>query len=229
MAVLHAKVAIIGSGTTGNVGSRSVIFYRHEDDCGTASLIGICVGSDRYERKKAPWKIRLEHETAKFVAGWDWERVLFVWRNRVGDFGVDVEQLFSDISVHDPKYLTGREPFITWCPINELAEYRKELQRHYDAFPGAYGSVKEYIGNKGEHVTLTYLSKARHNLSSLVGILIAASLFSRMGSTRERYPDTWPNYHCVEPLLDMALAQFGEKRFPWHYSSTRVLPASNYD
>jgi hypothetical protein len=174
-------------------------------------------------------QMRLDLEAKRFMDGWDWEDIHRSWKRRLGDFGVQLQPVFTEIIVHDPHFPTGREQHLTWCPSEEIAEYRLSLQRHYDQYPGTYGPLNRYIQRRGELDTLLYLWRYKDQSHALAGILIAASLFARMGSTRGNYPETWPPRHCVRQLAPLALGQWGEVQFPWHYSCTKVLPFSSRD
>lgn len=176
-----------------------------------------------------PWRVRLNHEFKRFMDGWNWEDVYRTWGIRLGDFGVSVEKLFSELQVHDPHNPIGRDEYLTWCPVDSICEYHLELQRHYDRLPGTFGPLETYIQRKGEQHTLDYLWKFKDQPDKVAAVLIAASLFYRTESTRKRYPDTWPSQYCVRQLAVLALSQFGKARFPWHYSCTKVLPFSSYD
>lgn len=175
------------------------------------------------------WQTRVDREVKKFMDGWDWEDIYLSWNMRLDDFGVQVQPFFTEIIVHDPHFPTGREQRLTWCPSEEIEGYRLLLQRHYDQYPGTYGPLNHYIQRRGELDTLSYLWRHKDQPHAVAGILIAASLFARMGSTRGNYPETWPPRHCVQQLATLALSQWGEVQFPWHYSCTEVLPFSSWD
>jgi|GEM_PF-2025442 len=172
---------------------------------------------------------RRNHEIQQFMDGWDWKRIYTVWQWRLRDFGASAEPLFTELQVHDPRYPTGRKDWLTWCPTNLLEEYHLQLQSHYERRPGSYGPLNVYVQRRGEHKTLRYLWQFRKQPEKIAAVLIAASLFYRVGSTRTSYPETWPPYYCVQHLADLVLAQFGEAKFPWHYRCTQVLPYSSDD
>ncbi|MEW6230475.1 MAG: hypothetical protein AB1700_20715, partial [Bacillota bacterium] len=107
-------------------------------------------------------------------------------------------------------------------------------QRHLDRFPGTYGPIhpSAYYTRKGELETLNYLWEHREDTEKVAAILIAASLFSRLGSSRGRYPrDEWPPYHCVGVLSQWAYERWlgTGSASAWSRSCTEVLPAANED
>lgn len=165
----------------------------------------------------------------KFMEGWDWERIYHTWDMRLSDFGVSPKPLFKKINVHDPKYPTDRPHSLTWCSIKAIPGYHLELQRHYDLLPGTIGPIRNYSHRKGEFVTLEYLWEYREQPQKVAAILISASLFYRLESTRKRYSKLWPSQHCVHQIANLALAKYNQEQFPWHYSSTEVLPFSRPD
>ena len=137
--------------------------------------------------------------------------------------------MFREIWVHDPAYPTQRDPHPTWCPCGEIVDYQLSLQRHYDRHPGTVGSLSHYITRSCEKDTLHYLWTYRDEPEAIAAILISGSLFSRLGSTRGRYSENWPSRYGVKALASLALSQWDQVRFPWHYSCTEVLPESNSD
>lgn len=54
------------------------------------------------------WERQRKKEIEKFLSGWNWERVFLTWRNRICDYPVSLEPLFTEIWVHDPGYPVGR-------------------------------------------------------------------------------------------------------------------------
>ena len=128
--------------------------------------------------------MRLDREANEFMRGRDWDDIYLSWEMRLDDFDVQPQPLFTEIVVHDPHFPTGREQFPTWCPAEKIAEYQLSLQRHYDRYPGTYGPVRHYVERKGELTTVDYLWKYKDKSHAVAGILIAASLFARMGSTQ---------------------------------------------
>lgn len=173
------------------------------------------------------WQLRLKYELKKFIEGWDWERIYYSWKQQIQGFGVSLDPLFKQLDVYDPKYKIERQNMITWCPVEKIPDFHLRLQRSYDMFPGTDGPVGDYIYRKGELVTLRYLWNFKEKPQKVAAILIAASLFYRLGSSRNIYPKTWPSYFNVSHIAEVALAQFGEVRFPWHISCTEVLPISS--
>ncbi len=72
----------------------------------------------------------------------------------------------------------------------------------------------------------------KENETNIAAILISASLFSRLNSSRRQYPlKYWPEYDCVEELADWAYKQWNADRafYTWQHYHTQVLPHINRD
>ena len=60
--------------------------------------------------------------------------------------------------------------------------------------------------------------------SRVCAVLVSASLFSRMHSSRGIYPrDNWPPYTCVS-ALDQWARDASDRTIDWHHACTQVLP-----
>ena len=140
--------------------------------------------------------------------------------------------LFVDVSVHDPANPTGRTSELSWWPAQGIKEQQEYVQQHFLEWPGTRGPI--HIGNqrKGELETLGHLYEFKSDADSVAAILIAASLFARLRSSRRNFPaDQWPPFSCVEAVEVMAYHQWqGEQyRIPWADTCTVVLPYNSRD
>jgi hypothetical protein len=168
-------------------------------------------------------------EIQKFISGWDWNRVLQVWNNRIDDFSIQLDPLFTRIPVYDPEYPSGRENVLSWWPIENLPKYQIKLQRHLYRYPGTMGPCHPYDMLKGAMDTLEYLWLNKDDKSKITAVLISASLFSRLFSSRNHYPrDNWPPFHAVVELSKWSGEQW-DSEYTWQHYHTDVLPSQNSD
>lgn len=184
------------------------------------------------ERHLNVWEKQRKERINEFVSGWTWERVVLNWRDRLEDFSISLNPLFTEICVYDPKFPTGREVELSWWPADLIRESQLDLQRHLDRHPGTIGPIHYYEIRKGELKTLYYLWGKKDNIEKVAAIFIMASLFTRLYNSRGNYPrEEWPHYCCVEELYKWAYERcFGKKKgYGWHYSCTQVLPTISND
>ena len=181
------------------------------------------------EKKPEARRRRRKQEIEQFLAGRDWNDVFHIWKDTLDNLSITLQPLFTEVWAHDPKYPVYHENAFSWWPAESIQELQLSLQRHLDHFPGSVGPLhrKEYYTRKGELDTLDYLWKNREKAEKIAAILISASLFYRLKSSRRDYPrGHWPPISCVEMVFHLALSQWfeGEWGLPWHHACTRVLP-----
>jgi len=107
-----------------------------------------------------------------------------------------------------------------------------DFQKHLDRFPGTNGPVNPYNNRQGELDTLSYLWAHKDNIERIAAILINASLFTRLHSSRNHYPtDYWPSHNCVNELANWAYRVWNDNNhfFSWQHYHTEVLPYMNWD
>lgn len=181
------------------------------------------------------WEQRLKREVEEFADGWSWDRVLRHWQRRVKEFATPLSPLFTTVRVLDPANPVGRETALSWWPSEAIVELHASCQRHFDRYPGTVGAIHpdQINQRQGELATLDYLWEHRDNSEKVVAILIAASLWPRLYSSRSNRPESWPPHRCVAVLDQWALECWQGKGagFGWHYLSTEVVPfrAADYD
>jgi hypothetical protein len=98
--------------------------------------------------------------------------------------------------------------------------------RPFEHYPGTVGPVHpDYLhARSGELETIRMLWEGQGNSHEVCAILISASLFSRMHSSRGIYPrDSWPPYTCVSVLDQWANDASGSVT-AWHHACTQVIP-----
>lgn len=169
-------------------------------------------------------------EAREFSKGWTWERVLRNWRDRLNDFGVDVDPIFREVSVRDPA--GRRDPALSWWPSKDFDVLRANIHQHFERWPGTVGPVHpESSMRRGEVDTLDHLWGVKDDPDKVAAVLISGSLFSRFESSRKHTPDRWPRSMCVEPLREWAYSCWRDPgtRWGWHYASTSVLPYQSWD
>lgn len=171
-------------------------------------------------------------EVEEFREDWNWSRVFFHWKSRLDDFAIDPLDLFVEVSVHDPAHPTGRKPELSWWPGHRIRERQEYVQQHFLEWPGTHGPIHVDNQRKGELDTLQHLHEFKHDAEIVAAILIAASLFARLRSSRRDFPrERWPPFRCVEVLEVMAYHRWQGERYyiPWADTCTVVLPFINHD
>lgn len=184
---------------------------------------------DKYLKK---WERQRKIETDEFFDLWDWQLIFSTWKNKISDYLISLNPLFKEIIICDPKNPYGREKVLTWQPIKEISEFQLEVQRHFDSWPGTIGPINQYNTRQGELRTLDYLWEYQGDIEKVAAILINASLFTRLHSSRGKYPmENWPSCWCVQKLYEMALAIWNSenKHFMWQHYNTEVLPYLKWD
>lgn len=171
-------------------------------------------------------------EVEEFRGDWNWQRVFFKWKSRLEDFALNPLNLFVEVSVYDPAYPTGRPSELSWWPAHQIQERQEYVQQHFLEWPGTRGPIHVDNQRKGELDTLPHLYEFRHDAENVAAILIAASLFARLRSSRRDFPrDSWPPFRCVEVLEAMAYHRWQGERpsVPWADTCTIVLPHISQD
>jgi hypothetical protein len=167
-----------------------------------------------------------------FRGDWNWQRVFSKWKSRLEDFSLDPLNLFVGVSVHDPAHPSDRPSEFSWWPACRIREWQEYVQHHFLEWPGTRGPIHVDNQRKGELDTLQHLHEFKHDAEIVAAILIAASLFARLRSSRRQFPrDKWPPFRCVEVLEAMAYHRWqGEQpRIPWADTCTVVLPYVSHD
>lgn len=179
------------------------------------------------------WQTALERDRAAFVQGWDWQRVLWTWRARLTEFGIELEPVFQIVEVNDPGSDPDREPGLSWWPVNKIEECRQTVLRHFERYPGSIGPLHPNVTmRQGEIDTLNHLWAARNEPDKVAGVLFSGSLFSRMDSSRKgRSLDNWPPLALLRDLQQWAYGAWCDPEMGrgWHYASTSTFPAMSYD
>ncbi|MHC1717201.1 MAG: hypothetical protein AB9883_00880 [Acidaminococcaceae bacterium] len=178
------------------------------------------------------WERQRKIEIDEFFDGWDWQQIFRTWKNKICDYPISLEALFKEITIYDPKNPYERENILTWQPIKTISEFQLEVQRHFDNWPGTVGPINQYNARQGELRTLDYLWEYQSDIEKVAAILINASLFTRLHSSRGKYPmENWPSCWCVQKLYEMSLAIWNSenKHFMWQHYNTEVLPYLKWD
>lgn len=178
------------------------------------------------------WDKQRKKEIEKFTANWNWEHVYSNWRHRIREYSISLKPLFTEVWVHDSENPLGRKNSLSWWPKNKIKDLQLNFQRHLYKYPGSNGPVHPYINRQGEIETLDYLWTHKENEEEIAAILINASLFTRLYSSRRHYPkDYWPPYYCVEELYKWAyrIWHSQDEYQSWQHYHTEVLPNRNED
>ena len=177
---------------------------------------------------------RHRQQLEEFRRDWSWDRVFRSWRARFEDFAVDPSSLFVEVSVHDPAHPRDRQADLSWWPRDGIRDQQERIQQHLLQWPGTQGPIHPDVQyqRKGELDTLGLLHEAKEDAEKVAAILIAASLFARLRSSRRQFPrDHWPPFDCVEVLEVMAYERWQGKdyRVAWADTCTLVLPFISAD
>jgi hypothetical protein len=177
------------------------------------------------EHSSDAWVRRQEVLIQEFVEGWSWEQVVSSWLSHLSELSVSLEPLFTRIEIHDPAAPVGRDPVLSWWPASLVQKMYLRLQDHMNEFPGTVGPVQpDYHSRSGELETVRMLWEGRGNSHKVCAILISASLFSWLHSSRGAYPgDSWPPYTSVSALDQWANDASGGTT-GWHHACTQVIP-----
>lgn len=150
-------------------------------------------------------------------------------------FQLDARQLYQHIELVDPWRAEQSKAFISWCPVTDFVASRHQLQisLEQDYFPRALSSILGHDYSWGVTITAPHLWEARKDPELTAAILLEASLFARMGSSRADYPrHNWPPIAQVGETRE-AIRQFIRNRLPtfdgWPQLSTQALPVRCQD
>jgi hypothetical protein len=161
---------------------------------------------------------------------WDWSRVFEVWKERMSEFNLNLDALFLPVQMHDASEPQIKSMMLAWWEKNDITESHIICQRHFDH--RGYGNELESISlSSGERTTLSHLWKHKSDLEMIAAILIAGSLFYRMGSSRGDYPENWPSHQTADFLDQLTYKKWSKssKRRAWSGFCTSVLPYTNDD
>jgi hypothetical protein len=120
----------------------------------------------------------------------------------------------------------GRDHELSWWPASLVPKMYLRLQDYMNRFAGTVSPVHPdyYHFRSGELETVRMLWEGQGNNHKVCSILISASLFSRMHSSRSIYPrDSWPPYTCVS-ALDQGVNDASGGVTAWHHACTQVIP-----
>lgn len=111
------------------------------------------------ERSLVPRRRRDKEEIEQFLAGKDWSDIFHIWKERLGDFSITLQPLFTEVWAHDPKYPVYHENALSWWPAESIHKLQLNLQRHLDHLSGSIGPLhrREFYIRKGEPDTADYL------------------------------------------------------------------------
>jgi hypothetical protein len=108
-----------------------------------------------------------------------------------------------------------------------VVEIGQRVQVWFERNPDAY-YVPDFVmdGRFGEHTgpraTAEHLAEAGSDPNRVAAVLLGASLFTRIESTRKHYPrDEWPPISIAETLREWMRRTHDSR---WHASCTSTLP-----
>lgn len=156
-----------------------------------------------------------------FSAGWNWEEIFSVWRERMRKFAVPLEPLFKEMVIKDPLY-KDLDQWQIWWPN----KYRLDLQVWNVEYPINY-IIDGFNYRRGEMDTLYFLWRHKDSVEKVAAVLISASLFARTGNERVIYPEkNWPPERSLRMIKRWVRPLWVGG---WHNWNTQVLPEINDD
>lgn len=168
---------------------------------------------------------RKQLEVPAFFEGWDWNRVFNSWRYELMGLDTSLESpLFTELRLFVPGYSWERVE-LNWCPPEKILPFHALRQSVFDRS----GMEELYMGNlsygEGPKYTLDHLWNIRDDIHKVAAVLISASLFPLIHSSRAyRDRDMWPSYVCLDRLDDWARDAWGISHGSWPNACTDVLP-----
>ena len=177
----------------------------------------------------------MSHESFSFFEN-PTERLLAVWRDVLGEYRLETRNLFADVRLDDVHGRMENDEYVLWSPERNEAQARHRLQRALDSNRFDHGlralAVDKY--REGQQSTALYLADVRAQPDLVAKVLLLASLFSRLDSTRKgdfarkHWPDLSEVRSFQRSLLDDLGQRFGDD-FGWHQSCTDVIPITRDD
>lgn len=160
----------------------------------------------------------------------DWQTIYWLWRSRIAELGVAIDDFFTSVNVHLAENPKCDASILALWKTSDIASNQFIAQSDIDAFgiPALYRAESK-ARLSGEIETLQYLYANKHNPESIAAILFAASLFSRFQSSRRIYPDNWPRSSIVYPLVEAINQKLKsiEAFNGWTHTCTSVLPGED--
>ena len=156
--------------------------------------------------------------------------VMRAWNRTIEEYEIKPLDLFEQIVLVDPYRAENEECFVTWCPISDFVAVKYQLQKSLEdgRFFSALSRAGKWTYSAGQSITAHHLWRASHDSQLTSALLLAASLFAQMGSSRATYPrDNWPSFREAEKAKSAVTSYIEEKMDAfdgWHYSCTGVLP-----
>lgn len=162
-----------------------------------------------------------------------WERIYFIWKETLESFNVATDNIFLEIEANNPELTLGTLYF-SWWERNIIMESRRSALNIIESAQSLTLIRKPDfdIGFRSAELdTLKSLWEFRCNPEQIAALLLKASLFSRVESSRATLPVHWPPYIVLEKLSDTIDQIFDSsctKPF-WVKSCTQVIPVFSND
>ena len=158
------------------------------------------------------------------------------WTKQLKEFNYQPGDLFKHFELYHPNREEDLGGILGWWPVCDFVALQHQLQKsleenRFDFQLNRLGAGPEIT--KGVLTTAPYLWAARKDIELVGAILLEASLFARMGSSRARYPhDEWPDRQevmeyrkVIRERLSSSLPEFGG----WPRMCTYALPVHGQD
>jgi len=169
-----------------------------------------------------------EHEVRTLLERWGPIQIVDSWCREIMALGIDPAALIQDVHVRDPAWAGKRVVWptwdgalVAWWPKGEVEQRRLKIQAIVDGPLGLRdGDVSD--DTKGPRHTIEYLLGARGDAMRTCAVLMSASFFPRLESSRGSYPRRqWPPSSVATEILDW-MRDIKDCR--WSASCTDTLP-----
>lgn len=169
----------------------------------------------------------------QYLGAITWERIYFIWKETLESFNVATENIFLEIESNNPE-LTSGTLYLSWWKRNKIMESRRAALSTIESAQPLTLLKKpnfEIDLRNAELDTLKNLWEFRCNPEKIAALLLKASLFSRIESSRATFPTYWPPCVVLEKLSHMIDQVFDSSSAKplWMHSCTQVIPVFSND
>ena len=157
------------------------------------------------------------------------------WTSTLEEFDLVPGAIFETCIIKSAIMAARHESIVTLRTNTDLVRARHLLQTETDQgrFPRGLSMMQGHRHSKGSTTTAGYLWEAQHDTELVAALLLVASLFPRLDSSRKHYPrENWPPMKVVRESQKSILHVIRD-RLPefesWPKLCTDVLPVRTED
>jgi hypothetical protein len=170
----------------------------------------------------------------QYLGAITWERIYFIWKETLESFSVEKDNIFLEIESNNSELICGTLYF-SWWEKNKMIESKKSLLKVIESIQ-PFTLVEKPTFDKGfrgsEIDTLKSLWELKHDPEKTAALLLHASLFTRIESSRAIFPSNyWPPHIVLTKLSEMIDQVLGDSitKPLWWHSCTKVIPIFSTD